>query len=69
MMLNHVPRKSYLEFGFTKFSGKHCTKVQNALSISVSECSKSTERTAVHSLRLNNVQQFQVSKELTLFGM
>jgi len=20
MMLNHVPRKSYLEFGFTKFS-------------------------------------------------
>jgi len=49
MMLNYVPRKSYLEFGFTKFSDKHCTKVQNALSISVSECSKSTERaTAVH---------------------
>jgi len=50
MMLNHnVPRKSYLEFGFTKFSDKHCTEIRSALGISVSECSKSTERaTTVH---------------------
>jgi len=51
MMLNRVPRQLYLELSFTKFSDKHCTKIQSALCISVSECSKSTERaTAVHSL-------------------
>jgi len=26
MMLSRVPRKSHLEFGFTKFSDKHCPK-------------------------------------------
>jgi len=51
-----------LEFGFTKFIDKYCTKVHSALSISVSECAKSTERaTAVQSL--NVVQQFQLVSE------
>jgi len=34
-----------------KFSDNHCKKVQSALSISVSECSKSTERATAVQLR------------------
>jgi len=52
MMLNHVPGKSYLEFGFTKFIDNWQVLYKSPkCTISVSECSKSTERaTAVHSL-------------------
>jgi len=47
-----MPRKLYLELGFTKFSDKHCTKSKvHSVSQYVSECPKSTERaTAIHSL-------------------